>query len=222
MPDLTSDRQRLLAAVLIGLALFLRNPLLHSQGLRMSWDASIGLNADGGRFSISTFRHVGLVPGRWSVGVGVRTTAYAGAVTDFRNRGTVTGALTAQVPIDPAVYGINAVVATDLRVAGPIHLEFNLDVAGFATGPAYRTGSLEAKPESGSLFLYGSRDRGSLNSELAVSLALTPRLRLRGGSSHYVLGYGVADGSSGAPASTPKSRYQRFFTVPFLAICLGR
>jgi len=222
MPNLTSDRPGLLAAVLLGLALFLRSPLLHSQGLGISWDASIGLNGDAGRFSIGAFKHVGLLPGRWFVGAGVRATAYAGAVTDFRNRGTVTGALAARVPIDPAVYGINAVVATDLRVAGPVHLEFNLDVAGLATGPAYRTGSLDASPASGSLFLYGSRDRGSLNSELAVSLALTPRLRLRVGSSHYVLGYRVADRSSGTAAAAPKSRYQRFFTVPFLALSLGR
>ncbi len=222
MPHPLSDRSRILIASLVGVALFLRNPPIHAQGLRMSWDASIGLNQDAGRFSLSAVRHLGLVPGRWSVGVGVRATAYAGAVTDFRNRGTVSEALPARVPFDPAVYGINAVVATDLRVAGPVHLEFNLDLAGFAAGPAYRTGSLDAKPASGSLFLYGSRDRGSLNSELAVSLALTPRLRLRGGSSHYVLGYSVTDRSSGAPASGPKSRYQRFFTVPFLAISFGR
>lgn len=222
MPNARSDCPRILTAVLVGLALFLRSPLLHSQRLRMSWDASIGLNKDAGRFSIGAFRHVGVVPGRWSVGVGVRASAYAGAVTDFRNRGTVAGALAGVVPIDPAVYGINAAVGTDLRVAGPVHLEFNLDVAGLAGGPVYRSGTLDAKPATGSLFLYGSRDRGSLNSELAVSLALSPRLRVRGGSSHYVLGYRVVDRGSGAQAAAPRSRYQRFFTVPFLAISLGR
>lgn len=216
------DRPHILAAGLIGLALFLWSPLLHSQGLRMSGDASIGLNKDAGRFSISAFRHLGVVPGRWSLGVGLRATAYAGAVTDFRNRGTVAGALAAKVPIDPAVYGINAVVGTDLRVAGPVHLEFNLDVAGLAAGPVYQTGTLDAKPATGSLFLYGSRDRGSLSSELAFSLALSPRLRVRAGSSHYVLGYRVADRGSGAQAAAPRSRYQRFFTVPFVAISLGR
>lgn len=221
MPNATSDHPRMLSALLISLVLFLRSPLLHAQGLRMSWDASIGLSKGAGRFSISAFRHIGLVPGRWSFGVGVRATAYAGAVTEFRNRGTEAGALTAMVPIDPAVYGINAVIGTDLRVAGPVHLEFNLDVAGLAGGPVYRTGTLDAKPATGSLFLYESRDRGSLNSELAVSLALSPRLRVRGGSSHYVIGYGVADRGSGAQAAAPRSRYQRFFTVPFLAISLG-
>jgi hypothetical protein len=222
MPNLTSDPPRILIISLILLALFVRNPPLHAQGLGTSWDVSIGLNGDAGRFSIGAMRDVDLVPGRWSVGTGVRATAYAGAVTDFRNRGTVTGALVTRVPIDPAVYGINAVVATDLRIAGPVHLQFNLDVAGFAAGPAYRSGSLDASPASGSLFLYGSRDRGSLNSELAVSIALTPRLRLRAGSSHYVLGYRVADRSSGTGAAAPTSRYQRFFTVPFLALSLGR
>ena len=222
MPKPNSDRPRMLAAALIGVALFLRGPLLHSQGLGMSWDASIGLNRDAGRFSVSAFRHIGVVPARLSVGVGVRATAYAGRVSEFRNRGTVSGALVTMVPIDPAVYGINAVVATDLRVAGPVHLEFNLDVAGLAAGPTYRTGSLEAKPATGSLFLYGSRDRGSLNSELAITLALSPRLRLRAGSSHYVLGYAVTDRSAGTPAAGAKSRYQRFFTVPFVAIALGR
>lgn len=222
MPNPRSDRSRILIAALIGLALFFRGPLLHSQGLRLSWDASIGLNGDAGRFSISAFRHVGVVPDRWSFGFGVRATAYAGAVTEFRNRGTVSGPLDATVPIDPAVYGINAVVATDLRVAGPVHLEFNLDLAGLAGGPVRRTGTLDAKPATGSLFLYGSRDRGSLNSELAVSLALSPRVRLRGGTSHYVVGYTVTDRSAGSQVAAPKSRYHRFFTVPFLAISLGR
>ncbi len=172
----------------------------------MSWDASIGLNGDAGRFSLSASRHVRVIPDCWSLGVGLRATAYAGVVTELRSRGTVSGTLAAMVPIDPAVYGINAVVATDLRVAGPVR----------------RTGPLDAKPAAGSLFLDGSRDRGSLNSELAVSLALAPRLRLRGGSSHYVLGYSVADGSSAAQAAAPRSRYQRFFTVPFLAVSVGR
>ena len=204
----------------LGLVLLLMpGSLLRAQGLRMSWDASIGLDGDAGRFSLAGFRHLGIVPDRWSIGLGLRATAYAGATADFLNRGTVAGALTDRVSIDPAVYGINGAVATDLRVAGPVHLEFNLDLAGFEVGPERRTGSIEARPSNGSLFLYESRDRGSLNSELAVSLPLSSRVRLRAGSSHYVLGYTVTDRSSGAPLV---SRYQRFFTVPFLAISLGR
>lgn len=219
MPISRSAGRHFLPAALLGLALLQPGTLLHAQGLRMSWDASIGLDGDAARFSLAAFRHVGIVPDRWSVGLGLRATAYGGAVADFRNRGTVTGALTDRVSIDPAVYGVNAAVATDLRVAGPVHLEFNLDLAGFAWGPERRTGSVEASPSTGSLFLYESRDRGSLNSELAVSLVLSPRFRLRAGSSHYVLGYTVTDRSSGAAV---KSRYQRFFTVPFVAISLGR
>jgi hypothetical protein len=208
------------SAFFLGLVLLLMpGSLLRAQGLRMSWDASVGFNGDAGRFSLAAIRHVGVIPGRWSVGLGIRATAYGGAAADFRNRGTVAGALTDRVSIDPAVYGINAAVATDLRVAGPVHLEFNLDLAGFAAGLERRTGPLEARPATGSLFLYESRDRGSLNSELAVSLALSPRFRLRAGSSHYVLGYTVTDRSSGTPLV---SRYQRFFTVPFLALSLGR
>jgi hypothetical protein len=208
------------SAFLLGVVLLLMpGSPLRAQGLRMSWDASAGFDGDAGRFSLAGFRHVGIVPGRWSVGLGLRATAYGGAAADFRNRGTVAGALTDRVSIDPAVYGINAAVATDLRVAGPVHLEFNLDLAGIAAGPERRSGSLEARPSNGSLFLYESRDRGSLNSELAVSLALSPRFRLRAGSSHYVLGYTVTDRSSGVPV---RARYQRFFTVPFLAITLGR
>lgn len=208
------------SAFFLGLVLLIvPGSLLRAQGLRMSWDVSAGFDGDAGRLSLAGFRHVGIVPGRWSVGLGLRATAYGGAAADFRNRGTVAGALTDRVSIDPAVYGINAAVATDLRVAGPVHLEFNLDLAGIAAGPERQSGSLEARPSNGSLFLYESRDRGSLNSELAVSLVLSPRFRLRAGSSHYVLGYSVTDRSSGAPLA---SRYQRFFTVPFLAISLGR
>jgi hypothetical protein len=216
VPDFASGR--FLPAALIGLALLFPGTLL-GQGPRMSWDASIGLNGDAGRFSLAAFRHLPVVPDRWSIGVGIRASAYAGAVADFRNRGTVSGMLTEHVPIDPAVYGINAAVATDLRVAGPVHLEFNLDVAGLAAGPTRHAGALEAEPATGSLFLYESRDRGSLNSELAVSLNVSPRFRLRAGSSHYVLGYTVTDRSAGTAF---RSRYQRFFTVPFLAVSLER
>lgn len=64
----------------------------------------------------------------------------------------------------------------------------------------------------------GAADRGSLNSAFYVGVTASRRVRVRAGLSHFVLGYRVTDRSS---ASAPSSRYQRFETVPFLAVSLG-
>ena len=212
-----SRSRRSAESALFALACCFPGGRLLAQGLRLSLDLSAGLDGGVGRVAVAAFRHTSLAPDRWSVGAGLRATGYAGQVASFRNRGTVSGNLAANVPIDPLVSGLNVAVATDIRIAGPVHLEFNLDVAGVAVGPTRRSGNLEAKPATGSLFLYASRDRGSLNSELAVSIALSRRLRLRGGLSHYVLGYRVTD-TVAIPGDRFGARYQKFFTAPFVAV----
>jgi hypothetical protein len=185
-------------------------------------DGSLGIGSDAARAALGAFHRVTLVPERAWFGFGLRATAYTGDPQDFTNRGLQQGGLAASLPIDPAVYGLNAALAGDLQLVGRLGLGFNLDLIGVATGPARQSGAIEAKPAVGSMFRYGSADRGSLNSEFFVSLAVARRVHIRVGSSHFVLGYEVTDRSGGGQTAAARSRYQRFFTVPFVAVSLAR
>src|SRR2546425_1356566 len=88
-------------------------------------------------------------------------------------------------------------------------------VIGVATGPTRTSGSLSEKPQGFSYFRYGSGDHGALNSEFFVSLRVAPRVRVRGGASHYVTTYTVTDTAAGG---APSNRHQKFQTVPVIAV----
>ena len=90
----------------------------------------------------------------------------------------------------------------------------NLDLLGVAFGAGRTVDSLEATPATFSYFAYGHADRGSLNSEFYLVGGVSEGVELRGGLSHYVLGYEIVStaGSEG--------RYQRFNDALFLAVRL--
>lgn len=190
---------------------------LHAQLRPDVVDLSVGAGGGSARAAVAVFRHVDVAAGRARLAYGLRLTAYGGDALDFTNRGTTRGELAAKLPIDPAVYALNAAVAGELRVAGPLGVGFNLDLLGVAAGPTRTGASVEATPSRASVFQYGSTDRGSLNSEFYVSVTASRRVRVRAGLSHFVLGYRVTDQSAGGTTE----RYQRFETVPFLAVRLG-
>ncbi|HEV8357621.1 MAG TPA: hypothetical protein VGQ17_12790 [Gemmatimonadales bacterium] len=180
-------------------------------------DASGGVKSGAQRVALSGWYRVVHLAGRLELGLGARATAYAGEPVGYINRESVGGNFASTVLIDPAVYALDAGVFGELKLIGPVAVGANLDVLGVATGPRRRTGPLEAKPEAGSYFAYSSSDHGALNSEFYVSWRIVPRVRLRGGMSHYVTDYTVTDA---AAAGSPSRRYQKFQTVPFLAIGL--
>ena len=127
------------------------------------------------------------------------------------------GNLAASMAIDPGVFGVNVAVFGEVDVVGPLSLGANLDVLGLAAGPTRTIGSLEAKVQTVSYFLYGANDHGSLNSEFFAAVRVAPRVMVRAGLSHYETSYVVTDhGSSGSPSS----RYQKFLSVPFVAVRL--
>ena len=205
------------------LALVLGPVALPAQQLANAVDGSFGVGSGFARAAISAVHRIAVVPSRAWLGFGIRATLYSGDPRDFTNRGSQQGGLTASLTIDfPAVYGLNAAVAGDLQLVGLLGIGFNLDLIGVATGPTRRSGAIEAKPAVGSQFRYGPADRGSLNSEFFVSLAVAHGVRVRAGSSHFVLGYEVTDRSGVGVTGAPSSRYQRFFTLPFIAVSLGR
>jgi len=183
----------------------------------ISLDASVGGKGGARRAAVSAWYPVVHLAGRLHLGLGARVSAYGGEPIDYTNRGTVQGSLASNVPIDPVVYALNSAVFGELDLTNPVALGANLDVIGVVTGPTRTAGSLSEKPQGFSYFRYGSGDHGALNSEFFVSLRVAPRVRVRGGASHYVTTYTVTDT---AAVGAPSSRYQKFQTVPFIAVRL--
>jgi hypothetical protein len=185
----------------------------------MNLDASLGATGSAWQASVSAGMPLLGGTGRIRAGAGVRLSAFGGDPATYTNRGTVQGGLVAGLGIDPAVFALNAAVFADVRLARGLTLGANLDLAGVAAGPRRTMGALRAKPQTASYFGYGSNDHGALNSEFFASVRLAPRLRLRAGLSHYVTNYVVTDA---AATGAPSHRYQRFETVPFIALGLQR
>ena len=177
-------------------------------------DASIGAGGDAGRAAISVWRRVLSAPFNARISLGLRASAYVAMSSPYQNRGAVQGQLVPKLDIDPGVVGANVAVGAELPV-GPVAFGADLDLLGIATGAEWRQGSLRGEPETASYFQYGAADHGALNSEFYLAFRVSARLALRAGASHYVTNYIVTDTAS---ATSPSARYQRFETVPFVAL----
>jgi hypothetical protein len=146
-----------------------------------------------------------------TVGAGVRATTFTGAAAIYRNQGETTFLLAETLSLSPDVWAINAMVLGAVRITERVSIGANRDLVGVAGGRGRVVGAATLEPARLSLFGYGNRDRGSLNSEFFASVNVRRRLRVRGGLSHYVLGYEAHDGDV-------KTRYLRFYNVPFIAL----
>lgn len=107
------------------------------------------------------------------------------------------------------------------RFAEPLEAGFNLDVAGVAAGgtsksvsyrasPSAAAESVGAAPARGNLFLYGSNDIGSLNSEFYAAWRVSRAVTVRGGLSHFLAEY-RADREG-------TTRFRRFMNLAFVAV----
>ena len=178
-------------------------------------DASVGIGSGNQRLAVSAWRPLTNVLDIVTLSYGVRLTSYTGDAGAYTNRGTTAGLFAPALSIAPQVVGINLGAAVDVAIWGDFGAGFNLDLIGVATGPERTSGTLVAKPQQGSLFAGGSPDKGALNSETYISWHALPTLIVRAGTSHYVTNYDVSDPLVTGSAST---RYQRFVTVPFVAL----
>lgn len=176
---------------------------------RFDLDGSLGYGDRAWRAAVASQWRLPL-GSRLTLGSGVRFSYYAGESSQFRNPGATTPSLTVELPIEPSVWGINLMVSAQGRLVGSLAGGANIDLGGVAAGPVRQAGGVELRPARGSVLLLGERDRGSLNSEFFLALPLGACLELRGGLSHYVVGYHARDG-------TTSTRYLRFETVPFVA-----
>lgn len=207
--------RRLLIA-LLGCALGTTSFAAQARSLML--DASVGAKSGAQRVALSAWRPIFDVAGRVRLGLGLRASGYEGDTVDYENQDTVKGNLAARLPIDPSVYALNVAVFGEVDVVGRLAVGANLDVLGLAGGPTRTAGPLEAKVQAGSYFLVGTSDHGSLNSEYFAVIRVTPRVAVRGGFSHYVTDYTVTDHVA---VGSPSSRYQKFETVPFVALRVG-
>jgi hypothetical protein len=194
-------------------------PALRAQLPAAAVDLSAGLRGGAHRLALGSWRPLLSLRGRVRAGLGARLTFYGGESAGYKNRGTAQGNLTPSFSIDPAVYSLNLAVFGEVLALPGVALGANLDLVGLGAGPTRRSGDLVAKPERGAVFKYGNADRGALNSEFYVAWRVGRWTQLRAGLSHYVTNYTVTD--TGA-AGSPGSRYQRFETVPFVALALRR
>ncbi len=192
---------------------------LAAQRPAVAWDLSAGFGAGTGRIAAGGWVPFELALGRVRIALGLRLTGYASDARSFANRDGVQGALAADLPVDPAVYALNVAVAGEVRLGGKLGIGANIDLAGVAAGPPRVAGTVQLKPARWSVLQVGNGDRGSLNSEFYLTLGVSHRVQARAGASHYVLGYRGTDSASG---SRPSARYQRFETVPFVAVRIGR
>ncbi|MBD2766740.1 hypothetical protein IC235_02400 [Hymenobacter sp. BT664] len=145
--------------------------------------------------------------GRFEVGAGLRASYFFNDGYDL-DRQTGPGDPTINVPT-PRLYSLNAAFHLRARVAGPVRLGFNLDAAGLSFGPERSIPAApgQVRPTRGNLLLGGSRDRGSLNSEFYLAVALAQGVGLRAGWSHIVTGY-----------ESDASTYRRFRNLAALGV----
>ena len=168
---------------------------------------SYDLTVDGGQLARAVSiaglgRHAFFGDGRLLLGYGVRASYYFGDGIKYRPAGA------RNVPAgvyDTLTIGTSRVIALNVsahaavRVAGPLELGMNIDIVGVGAGGSasgsYRTSgtaspvSVSASPASFNLFQYGSKDRGSLNSEFYAAWRATPAWTVRGGLAHFLAEY---------------------------------
>ena len=156
--------------------------------------------------------------GRFQVGLGARASYYWAAENDFdRQNGPDASSANVLRVSQPRLLALNLGFHLRARVAGPVRVGFNLDALGASFGPE-RLGVFgfdqpglafvaTAKPVQANILQGGDPDRGSLNSELYLSVALPRGLSVRGAWSHLVTAYQVDD-----------VRYRRFRNLAALGL----
>jgi len=197
------------ALLLVALTTFAAAAARPALAQRLVGDASLGLAGSSWRAAVAALWQVDLGPLR--LGAGPRLTHFGGDAKTYRSHEALPAGVPPRLRFAPDVWALNLAVSGRVPIAGPVAAGANLDVLGVAVGPSRTSSGTKLKPARGSLFRYGDRDRGSLNSELFVALTVAREFTLRAGISHYVTGYRLTEGPM-------KAHFLRFDTVPFLAV----
>ncbi len=162
--------------------------------------------------------------GRFTYGVGLRATHFnARHAYEYAGRGDAEGQ---SLNVDGSpLTALNAAGQVRFRLLGradskhPLNLGFNIDLAGVTFGSSSRATRLAANgqltvaqinPVRANLLLGNTNDRGTLNSELYLSLRVAPRLTARFAFAHIATSYAFSGG-----------RYQKFFDLAVLGFSYG-
>lgn len=192
-------------------ALLLLATPLAAQAPETDLDISYGSRDGQRRIAGMASRLWPLFGGVLYVGGGARVTVYDGDPIDFARVDGDAGGPTGNVAFAPKVLGATVQVAVEVELLRGLRVGGNLDLAGYASGGDVDTPIGTAAVAGPSWFRNGSGDRGSLNSEAYLAVRLSPNLGVRGGLSHYVVGYELT-------SIEGTSRYQRFFDATFVAV----
>ena len=122
---------------------------------------------------------------------------------------------------------VNVVGGIGIRLAPRLEAAMNIDLTGFGVGgertAEYRTSPTaapsdeRAAPSGANLFLYGSKDRGSLNSEFFAAWRARDRVVVRAGLSHLLTEY-----SATRMLTSNTRRFRQYSNLLFVAVWLER
>ena len=191
-------------------------------------DITLGNGNGATSVSLGATRMKAVLNQRLLLGLGLRTTFVAGDLkltpAGAKNipAGVIDTLFVASSALMLNVSGHAAVILTSRLQAG-----LNIDLAGVGAG-ASRTGSyrasagaarttVSASPAGANVFLYGSKDQGSLNSEFFAAWAVNDRFTVRGGLSHQLVEY-----EAERTLSSNTKRFRSYTNLLFLGVRIAR
>ena len=192
------------------------------------WDITAGTGNSATSVSLGATKMKPVMSQRVLLGLGLRTTFVTGDLkltpAGAKNvpAGVIDTLFVSSAALMLNVSGHAAVVLTPRLQAG-----MNIDLVGVGTG-ASRTGSyrasagvartsVSASPSGTNVFLYGSKDQGSLNSEFFAAWALNDRYTVRGGLSHQLVEY-----EAERTLSSNTKRFRSYSNLIFLGLRVAR
>jgi hypothetical protein len=193
------------------------------------WDLTAGAGNDLVSVSASALRFPATaLGGRIQAGLGARLTFASGdvALTPAGAKNVPAGVIdTLYLSAAAAMLNLSGNLA--VRLGGRLEAGLNIDLAGAGFGAErdarYRStasaprSSEKASPSAGNVFLYGSKDRGSLNSEFFGAWQATERLTLRAGLSHQLVEY-----SADRTLSSNTKRFRSYTNLVFVGVRMAR
>ena len=212
----------------IAVALFASGICAQSPSARTSWEFTAAAGTSITTASVGIVRSTRPLLGRFRFGLGLRGTFAAGdlKLTPAGAKNVPAGVIDTLAVSASAIMlnvsGHASVLVTDRLEAG-----LNIDLAGLGTGSertgTYRTSStaaattVGASPSATNVFLYGSNDRGSLNSEFFAAWRATDRVTIRGGLSHQLVEYRAK-----RLLMSNTDRFRRYSNLIFVGVRIAR
>jgi hypothetical protein len=195
------------------------------------WSASVASAFSGAGTAAVAFERVVDIGALSGLTLGYVVRASALHASDGQRFTTARASLIGEKKVDTLLIGtslaaLNAGIIAAYRVAPRVTVGFSLDLVGASVGQtsdgisrarnAALNGPVRASPTSGNVFLAGRADRGTLNSEFAITWWAGEGRALRGGFNHF-----VAEVTTATALADGNARFRRSLTLPFVAVVWG-